>query len=97
MITVIVPCRNERPHIDRFIDGLLAQKTGGLVWEAWLADGMSDDGTRERVIENSSRDSRIRLIDNPGRSAACGLNGALAQSSGEIVIRMDVHTTYADD
>jgi len=97
MITVIVPCRNERLHIDGFLAGLIAQKTGGLEWEAWIADGMSGDGTRERVLEYVQRDSRIHLVDNPERSAAAGLNAALAQSHGEIVIRMDVHTTYADD
>lgn len=96
-VTVIVPCRNERPHIDAFLDGLLAQKTDGLEWDAWIADGMSGDGTRDRVFEYSGRDSRIHLIDNPAGSAASGLNAALAESCGEIVIRMDVHTSYADD
>ncbi len=97
MISVIVPCRNERAFIDVFLDGLLAQKTGGLDWEAWIADGMSGDGTRERVLEQTRRDSRIRLVDNPGHNAASGLNAALEKARGEIVIRMDVHTFYADD
>ncbi len=96
-ISVIVPCRNERRHIDAFLKGLLAQKTGEVEWEAWIADGMSNDGTRDRVLECADRDSRIHLVDNPGRSAASGLNAALAQSTGEIVIRMDVHTLYAGD
>src|SRR4051812_49428270 len=97
MVTVIVPCRNERAHIETFLDGLLAQKTDGLEWEAWIADGMSSDGTRDRVLEYTQRDSRIHLIDNPGCSAASGLNAALGQARGEIVIRMDVHTAYAED
>jgi len=96
-ITVIVPCRNERLYIDAFLDGLLAQKTDGLDWEAWIADGMSSDGTRDRVIGQSNRDARVHMVDNPGRSAASGLNAALGKSRGEIVIRMDVHTAYADD
>lgn len=96
-VSVIVPCRNERQHIDAFLDGLLAQRTEGLFWEAWIADGMSGDGTRDRVLDYCVRDYRIHLIDNPGRSAASGLNAALGQASGEIVIRMDVHTWYADD
>jgi glycosyltransferase involved in cell wall biosynthesis len=93
-VSVIVPCRNERRYINAFLGGLLAQKTDGFEWDAWIADGMSDDGTRERVRD---RDPRIHLIDNPGRTAASGLNIALAQSSGDIVIRMDVHTIYAED
>jgi glycosyltransferase involved in cell wall biosynthesis len=93
-VSVIVPCRNERRYIDAFLAGLIAQKTDGLEWDAWIADGMSEDGTRERVRD---RDPRIHLIDNPGCTAASGLNIVLAQSSGEIVIRMDVHTVYAED
>jgi glycosyltransferase involved in cell wall biosynthesis len=94
---VIVPCRNERLYIDSFLVGLLAQTTDGLDWEALVADGMSDDGTRERVAEYAARDARIRLIDNPERTAASGLNAALAQSNAETVLRMDVHTSYAAD
>jgi succinoglycan biosynthesis protein ExoA len=96
-VSVIVPCRNERRYIDAFLDGLLAQETSGLSWEAWIADGMSGDGTRDCVLEYAARDSRIHLIENPGRSAASGLNAALGQSDGGIVIRMDVHTVYAED
>ncbi len=97
MISVIVPCRNEGPFIDSFLSGLLAQKTGGLDWEAWIADGMSSDGTRERIMGQTGRDSRIHMVDNPGRSAASGLNAALGKACGGILIRMDVHTAYADD
>jgi len=93
-ISVIVPCRNERRYIDAFLTGLLAQKADGFEWDAWIADGMSDDGTRDRIL---GRDPKIHVIDNPGRTAASGLNVSLAQSPGEIVVRMDVHTAYAEN
>jgi succinoglycan biosynthesis protein ExoA len=96
-ISLIVPCRNERLFIDAFLEGLLAQNTDGFGWDVWIADGMSDDGTRDRIADYAGRDARIHLLDNPARSAAAGLNVALAQSRGEIVMRMDVHTSYADD
>jgi glycosyltransferase involved in cell wall biosynthesis len=94
-VAVIVPCRNERAHIDAFLENLLSQSTGDLSWGAWIADGMSTDGTRDHV--RAAGDPRIHLIDNPQRSAATGLNAAIAASDGEIVIRMDVHTSYASD
>ncbi|HVW07698.1 MAG TPA: glycosyltransferase, partial [Bryobacteraceae bacterium] len=96
-VSVIVPCRNERLSIGAFLENLAAQKTGGFEWDAWIADGESTDGTSHQIEEFARRDSRIHLIANPGRSAAAGLNRALAESKGEIVIRMDVHTRYADD
>ncbi len=73
-VSVIVPCRNERQRIDAFLAGLLAQQTKGFEWDAWIADGMSDDGTRARV---AGCDPRIHLIDNPGRTAASGSTSRL--------------------
>jgi succinoglycan biosynthesis protein ExoA len=96
-ISVIVPCRNERAYIVAFLENLAAQKTGDLAWDAWIADGESTDDTRRQIEEFARRDPRIHVIANPKRSAAAGLNQALSHSTGEIVIRMDVHTRYADD
>jgi glycosyltransferase involved in cell wall biosynthesis len=96
-VSVIVPCRNERAYIGAFLNNLAAQEAGDLEWDTWVADGESTDGSPQQIEEFARRDPRIHLIANPARSAAAGLNRALAQSSGEIVIRMDVHTRYADD
>jgi glycosyltransferase involved in cell wall biosynthesis len=96
-VSVIVPCRNEGAYISAFLENLAAQKTGDLAWDVWIADGESADGTRQQIEEFARREPRIHMIGNPKRSAAAGLNRALAHSSGEIVIRMDVHTRYAED
>lgn len=94
MISVIVPCRNERGHVIRFLDNLLAQELDAD-WqlEILIADGLSDDGTRELLQQFS----HVRIIDNPGRIVSTGLNAAIGAATGDIIIRMDVHTTYARD
>ncbi len=46
-VSIVVACRNEMADIRAFVDSLLAQDADGLQWEAILADGMSDDGTRQ--------------------------------------------------
>jgi glycosyltransferase involved in cell wall biosynthesis len=96
--TVVVPCRNEVSHIDAFVASLLAQRLpdGGEL-EVVVADGRSDDGTRERLDALAARDPRLRVIDNPGRIVSTGLNRALAAARAPVVVRMDVHTTYAPD
>lgn len=96
-VSVIVPCRNEARHIRTFLDQVLGQQTGGLEWELIVADGMSDDGTREILAEYAAREPRLRVIDNPGKIVSTGLNRAIGIARGEIVIRMDVHTEYAPD
>ncbi|MEZ5353265.1 MAG: glycosyltransferase family 2 protein [Bryobacteraceae bacterium] len=102
-ISVIVPCRNERAHIRSFLDGLLGQQLPSATeCEVLIADGMSDDGTREILAEYAPRFQNgpmagLRVIDNPRRHVSPGLNRAIADASGEVIVRMDVHSDYAPD
>lgn len=96
-VSVVVPCRNERGHIRAFLEGLLQLERDGLECEFLIADGMSDDGTREILREFASRFPEIRWIDNPGRIVSTGLNAAIRAARGDIIVRMDVHARYAED
>ena len=98
LVSIIVPCRNEARYIEAFCRSALAQELPeGLGLQLVIADGLSDDGTRERLERLSAADPRIVWIDNPGRIVSTGLNQALARSEGEVIVRMDVHTEYAPD
>ncbi len=98
IVSVIVPCRNERRYIERFCAGVLAQQLpAGWSLQLVIADGESDDGTREQLQALAAADARIAWIDNPARIVSTGLNAALAAAQGEIIVRMDVHTEYAPD
>ena len=97
-VTIIVPCRNELRYVESFCRNALAQALPpDWVLDLIVADGMSDDGTRDLLTALSSADDRVRWIDNPERIVSTGLNRALAQARGEVIVRMDVHTVYADD
>ncbi len=96
MITVIIPCRNECDHIRPVLDALHAQQWPAE-WEVIVADGMSDDGTRAILDDHSRRDPRIRVLDNPSRFVSNGLNLAIREARGEIILRMDAHTEYSND
>ncbi len=97
IVSIIIPCRNEEGCIEACIRSILAQEStpGGL--EIIVADGMSNDGTRETVNRLSKEDSRVQVIENPGRIVSTGLNAAIRAAQGEIIIRMDAHTEYAPD
>ncbi len=98
VVSVIVPCRNERRYIERFCAGVLAQQLpAGWQLQLVIADGDSDDGTREILQQLASRDPRITWIANPARIVSPGLNAALKVAQGDIIVRMDVHTDYAID
>ena len=97
-VSVIVPCRNEADHLPHFLQGVFAQRLpAGCSLEVTVADGDSDDGTRAELLRWQVREPSLTVIDNPQRIVSTGLNAAIAAARGEVVVRMDVHTTYAPD
>lgn len=93
-VSVIVPCRNEVLHLRSFLESLALQETPNLEVEFLIADGMSDDGTREILAEYAAQSPRWRCIDNPGRIVSTGLNAAIGQARGDVIVRMDAHTEF---
>jgi len=90
-VSIVVPCRNEAGHITNLVRDILDQEPlpDGRTWEILIADGMSDDGTREGIEALAQTNSSVRLVDNPGRIVSTGLNAAIRASQGEIIVRMD--------
>lgn len=97
LISIISPCRNEVAHIDAYLAGALTQECNGFELEILVADGLSDDGTVQKLDEWRSRDPRLKVIANPGQIVSTGLNLALHEAHGDVIVRMDIHTTYAPD
>jgi succinoglycan biosynthesis protein ExoA len=93
----VIPCRNEAGPIAAVLDSVLAQDLDGFDWEILVADGMSDDGTREILARYAAVEPRLCVIDNPARAVPAGLNAAIRAARGDIVLRMDAHTAYAPD
>ena len=96
-VTVIVPCRNEAGNIRRCLDSILGNDFPPERFEVLVADGQSDDGTRAIVEEFARSHPAVRLLDNPQRTAAAGLNRGIAEARGQIIMRMDAHNEYAPD
>jgi succinoglycan biosynthesis protein ExoA len=97
IISIIAPCRNEVLYIDKFIEAVLGQECKNFKLEIVIADGLSDDGTQEKLVAWARKETRLRVICNPGRIVSTGLNLALNNARGEIVVRMDIHTQYSKD
>jgi len=95
-VTVIMPIRNEAQFIAHSLGAVLAQDYPQDKLEVLVADGMSDDGTLE-IIRTLPGSERVRIILNPQRNQAEGLNKAIKQASGEIIVRVDGHTIIAPD
>ena len=94
-----MPVRNEAAFIERSLDAVLTQDYPYGRMEVLIADGMSTDATRE-IIERLKRHHpyvAVTVLDNPGRVVSTGINTALAQAKGEVIVRVDGHTVIAED
>lgn len=95
-ISVLTPTLNEEQHIREAAERMLAQRLDGEV-EFIFVDGRSTDRTRDILEELATRDSRVRVLDNPERRMTNALNIALAAANGDFIARMDAHTHYPPD
>jgi glycosyltransferase involved in cell wall biosynthesis len=96
-VSIVIPARNEAHHIGHCLDGALGQDYPADRLEVLVADGRSDDGTRDVLAGYAARDPRLRVIDNPRRFVSTGLNEAIGVARGDVIVRMDAHTEYAPD
>lgn len=94
-VSVVMPVRNEAQFIERSLRSVLMQDYPSDRFEVIVADGMSNDGTREIIRRLGSQN--VRVIENPQHVAATGLNLALREAKGEVVIRVDGHCEVASD
>jgi succinoglycan biosynthesis protein ExoA len=97
-VTIAIPCLNEERHIEACLADILAQDYPADRFEILVADGMSNDRTREILGEMAARHpGRLRVLDNPRRLQAPAMNAMIAAARGEVIVRMDVHARYAPD
>jgi succinoglycan biosynthesis protein ExoA len=94
--SVLVPVLNEERHIVATVGAMRKQRFPGRL-EFLVADGGSGDRTRAILEDLAREDPRIRVLENPRRIAASGLNVALRHARGRWIARMDAHTSYPDN
>jgi len=98
-VSIIVPCYNEEKTIAKLLDGLRIQQFPIQDLEIIIADGLSEDKTRQ-VIEAYQQDFpnlSIQIVDNVQKTIPSGLNAAIRAASGEVIIRLDAHSIPATD
>jgi succinoglycan biosynthesis protein ExoA len=97
LVTIIVPIHNEAAHIEACLDSLLAQDYPEDRLEILIVDGMSNDGTQAKVERFVNSGRRIRLIKNPDRIMAAGLNRGIDVAAGEVVGVISGHSMVERD
>lgn len=93
--SVIVPIRNEARFIEDNLKSLLNQTYPSDRVEILVVDGMSDDGTREKLEALSKKFPQVRRLDNPSKIVASAFNIGICESAGEIILIVGGHTVVA--
>ena len=96
-VSIAIPCRNEARYIANCLASILAGDYPLDRLEILLADGLSDDGTREILFRYAAEHPCITVLDNHQLSTPAALNLAIRSASGSVVIRMDAHVLYPPD
>ncbi len=74
-IAVVIPCRNEVLYIEDTIHAIYnSNLPDNINIEVFVVDGMSDDGTREKVHLLSNSYSNLKLVDNKKRLTPFAFN-----------------------
>ena len=84
-VTVLMPARNAEKYIAEAIRSVLEQTFTDF--EFLILNDGSTDGTAN--IIQQFRDSRIRLIEQPGQGIAIALNKGLQEAKGRYIARFD--------
>ncbi len=95
LVSVIVPCRNEKNHIEKCIRSILNQEYQSGKIEFIVVDGMSDDGTRDILMRIEEKDSRLKVLDNPRQVTPCARNIGIREAKGQYIGIMDAHSVYS--
>ncbi|MFN8377851.1 MAG: glycosyltransferase family 2 protein [Anaerolineae bacterium] len=96
LVSILMPVRNETAFIARSLGAVLAQDYPVDRIEILVADGESDDGTPD-FIRSLPGGERVRIVPNPGRIQAAGLNLLIREARGDVLVRVDGHTLIAPD
>jgi len=93
-VSLIVPCYNEEKRIRNLLDALFAQTYPLQQMDVTIADGASQDGTRQVIadFEREHPQLAIRVVDNRAQTIPAALNRAIEASTGEIIVRLDAHS-----
>ncbi|MGE5376007.1 MAG: glycosyltransferase family 2 protein [Bacteroidota bacterium] len=93
-VSIIVPCYNEQSTIRLLLEALCAQSYPRSDMEVVIADGMSQDGTRDAIaaFQKEFPELEVRVVENTRRNIPSGLNRAIEAALGEYIVRFDGHS-----
>ena len=95
-ISIVIPVRNEERFIKETIRQIIEQDYPSDQFEVLIADGMSEDQTRQIVFGISEDHPNVRLSVNPRCLPSSGRNVGFENGQGDIFLVIDGHCYIPD-
>jgi len=90
-VDVVMPIRDEAPHLDTALASVRAQAYPATV-RIFLGVGPSSDGTEELAERLAADSDDLVVVANPSGKTPSALNLAIAAGSAPVVVRVDGHS-----
>ena len=99
-VTFIVIAYNAGNKLNSLIKDLKNQTYNHKLIEVILVDSSSTDNTKDIMVDFAKSNDDfilVKVLDNPKKVLPCGWNLALKDSSGDILLRVDAHSSRPTD
>lgn len=98
-LSIVIPIRNEERFIKDTLQSMAAQDYPKSRYELIVVDGISTDGTLEKVDEfrRSYPGVNIKVLSNPGRLSSAARNIGARAAVGEFIAVIDGHVHIPDN
>lgn len=94
-VSIIIPCFNEEKSIAHTIETLVDDYVMENA-EIIVVDGLSTDHTADIAAAFIQKNYPVKLLKNENKLQCFGLNMGITGAEGEIVVRVDAHSSYPE-
>lgn len=101
LVSFLIIAKNAEISLEALLDDVLKQSYDHRLTEVILVDSLSSDRTKE-IMEQFAADHAdaffgVLVLTNPGEILPCGWNVALKQARGDIILRVDAHSSIPEN
>jgi len=91
-VSILLPVRNEGKYISKTVNSLLEQDYPDEMFEIVIADGNSDDNTKDELEKLKKQFKPIKVINNPGLTMPKGFNLAFSATTSDFILMYGGHS-----
>ena len=95
-VTVVVPAKNAEKTLEMAISSVLNQKTDEPL-EICISVAPSTDRTLQIAERIAGENRNVTIVDNPSGKTPVGLNLAIRNTKGQVIVRLDAHAELFGD